>query len=109
VDDRAFRLHCSWLWRSSDGVVFLFDYNTQLIPSKRYGNTVEGRDAIFRHIWFAEVEWEMLRAKQIPAPYIPDLKGAGDTSQFEQYAENDTSEYGAVGLDPYYDQFADFD
>ncbi|KAF8331347.1 kinase-like domain-containing protein [Cantharellus anzutake] len=77
--------------------------------SKRYGNTVEGRDAIFRHQWFAEVEWGMLRAKQIPAPYIPDLRGAGDTSQFEQYAENDTSEYGAVGHDPFHDLFADFD
>ncbi len=56
--------------------------------SKRYGNTVEGRDAIFRHPWFAEVEWELLRAKQIPAPYIPDLKGAGDTSQYVNSAKS---------------------
>ncbi|KAF9512311.1 hypothetical protein BS47DRAFT_1372843 [Hydnum rufescens UP504] len=77
--------------------------------SKRYGNLHRGSVEIFRHPWFSEVEWDLLLSKEIPAPYIPDLKGEGDSSQFETYAENDTSEYGAKGRDEYADLFRDFD
>jgi len=77
--------------------------------SKRYGNTHRGSIEIFRHAWFAEVNWEMLVRKEIPAPYVPALRGDGDSSQFEAYAENDPkSEYGQVGPDSFADFFADF-
>jgi protein kinase A len=49
--------------------------------SKRYGNLHRGSGEIFRHSWFSEVEWDLLLSKEIPAPYIPDLKGEGDSSQ----------------------------
>ncbi|KAF8317613.1 kinase-like protein [Clavulina sp. PMI_390] len=77
--------------------------------SKRYGNGRRGGSDIFQHVWFAEVNWEMLVRKEIPAPYIPALKGEGDSSQFEAYAENDpANEYGKTGPDPFEDFFVDF-
>ena len=77
--------------------------------SERYGNLKYGSKDIFAHPWFSEVNWERLYRKEIPAPYVPRIEGEGDASQFERYQENDLSEYGVMGPDPYADLFLDFD
>ncbi|WFD28552.1 cAMP-dependent protein kinase [Malassezia nana] len=38
--------------------------------SKRFGNLARGSQDIFSHMWFAEIDWECLYRKEIPAPYI---------------------------------------
>ena len=49
-------------------------------PSKRYGNLRHGAGDVFAHAWFREVDWERLRAREITAPYLPKISGAGDAS-----------------------------
>ncbi|KAI9099282.1 kinase-like domain-containing protein [Phlyctochytrium arcticum] len=75
--------------------------------TKRYGNLRGGVNDIKRHKWFAGIDWEKLRALQVQAPYIPPLKGEGDTSNFDAYPE-DHEPYGIVCPDPYRDKFRDF-
>jgi len=49
--------------------------------TERYGNLKYGSSDIFSHAWFAEVGWEKLRRREIPAPYVPRIDGDGDASQ----------------------------
>jgi len=50
----------------------------------------------------AEVDWERLYKKEIPAPYVPRVEGEGDSSCFEAYQEIDVAvEYGQPGPDPH--------
>ena len=50
--------------------------------TERYGNLKYGSTDIFAHGWFAEVVWEKLRRREIPAPYVPRIDGDGDSSQY---------------------------
>ncbi|KAJ3378052.1 camp-dependent protein kinase catalytic subunit [Entophlyctis sp. JEL0112] len=71
--------------------------------SKRYGNLKAGVADIKCHKWFADVEWQKMEDCQVPAPYLPPCKGEGDTSNFDQYAE-DHEPYGVTGPDPHKDK-----
>ncbi|RKP02942.1 hypothetical protein CXG81DRAFT_10181 [Caulochytrium protostelioides] len=75
--------------------------------SKRYGNLKGGSSDIKRHKWFAGVDWIKAQNGQIPAPHIPNVASAGDTSHFDKYPE-DHAPYGATGPDPYADKFVGF-
>lgn len=61
--------------------------------TKRFGNLHRGSKDIFGHLWFAEVDWDRLYRREIPAPYLPTVSTDGDASQFERYPENDLAEY----------------
>ena len=37
---------------------------------------------------FLNGDWAALRAKDIPAPHVPDLNGDGDASKFDTYPED---------------------
>ncbi|CAK9781154.1 unnamed protein product [Cutaneotrichosporon oleaginosum] len=69
--------------------------------TKRYGNLHAGSGDIFGHGWFAEVDWDKLYRREIPAPYVPKIDGEGDASQFDRYAEADVSSYGKTGTSQY--------
>ncbi|CAO3629230.1 unnamed protein product [Cunninghamella blakesleeana] len=76
--------------------------------SKRYGNLKGGSDDIKRHGWFEGVDFNLLLARQIRAPYIPSIRGDGDASHFDKYPETN-EQYGATGLnDPYRHLFLSF-
>ncbi|KAI8055798.1 kinase-like domain-containing protein [Syncephalis plumigaleata] len=75
--------------------------------SKRYGNLRGGVEDIKRHRWFADIDWEQMKRLDIKAPVIPVVKGAGDTSNFDQYPESN-EEYGRVCEDPYKQLFEGF-
>ncbi|WVQ99549.1 hypothetical protein IAU59_006685 [Kwoniella sp. CBS 9459] len=76
--------------------------------TKRYGNLRAGSSDIFAHGWFAEVDWDKLYRREIPAPYVPKIEGEGDASQFDRYQEADVSAYGKVGTGPYDHFFTEF-
>ncbi|WAQ83754.1 hypothetical protein PtA15_4A202 [Puccinia triticina] len=76
--------------------------------SKRFGNLANGSRDIFHHAWFAEVDWERLYRKQIPAPYVPRVSSEWDASNFDHYDEASLEEYGKVGEDPYGHLFPGF-
>ncbi|KAJ3119775.1 camp-dependent protein kinase catalytic subunit [Nowakowskiella sp. JEL0407] len=75
--------------------------------TKRYGNLRGGVNDIKKHKWFTGIEWEKFKRVQVPAPYIPPIKGDGDTSNFDAYPE-DHEPYGIVCPDPHRDKFKDF-
>lgn len=57
--------------------------------SKRYGNLKNGVADIKNHRFFNNLNWSKLLNKEIRAPYIPETKGAGDTSCFTSYPDSD--------------------
>lgn len=52
----------------------------RLDPTKRLGHN--GADEIKAHPWFAGLDWAAVAAKANPAPYVPTLKDAFDTTLF---------------------------
>ncbi|TYJ54542.1 hypothetical protein B9479_004769 [Cryptococcus floricola] len=76
--------------------------------TKRYGNLRAGSSDIFAHGWFAEVDWDKLYRREIPAPYVPKIEGEGDASQFDRYQEADVSAYGKAGTGQYDHFFMEF-
>lgn len=58
-------------------------------PQKRLGCGATGAFGVKSHPWFAGVNWDALSQKQIQAPFIPPVRHAGDTSNFEEYPEEE--------------------
>ena len=57
--------------------------------SKRYGNLKKGAEDVKNHRFFDSLNWKLLLAKKIPAPYLPHIKGENDTSNFGDYDDID--------------------
>lgn len=56
--------------------------------TKRYGNLKGGVNDIKTHRWFAEIDWDALVDKKIPAPYKPAIKSKGDTTNYSTYPDS---------------------
>eukprot|EP00439_Symbiodinium_sp_Y106_P070075 s2721_g12.t1 len=56
---------------------------------KRFGNLKNGAADIKEHKWFKDLSWDDLLAKKIEAPFKPAVKGATDTSNFDDYPDSD--------------------
>jgi len=55
--------------------------------TKRYGNLKNHVNDIKYHKWFSSVDWLAVYQKKLEAPFIPKIKSAGDTSNFDDYDE----------------------
>jgi RAC serine/threonine-protein kinase len=53
-------------------------------PQLRLGSGPEDAEAIKRHEFFVEIDWEKLATGQIPPPWEPQISGSLDTSQFDK-------------------------
>ncbi len=72
--------------------------------SKRYGNLKNGVNDIKGHRFFNGLNWSQLLKKDLTPPYVPDVKGDGDTTQFTSYPESETeSPPVKPGDDPFID------
>ena len=58
-------------------------------PQRRLGCGAAASEDVKGHSWFIGVDWEALVRKQIQAPFVPPVRHAGDTSNFEEYPEED--------------------
>ncbi|KAL0222547.1 hypothetical protein RCL1_002401 [Eukaryota sp. TZLM3-RCL] len=58
-----------------------------LTPDKarRLGCLRNGATDVMNHKFFRNIDWNALLRKKIPAPFVPDVKSAGDHSAFEYY------------------------
>jgi protein kinase A len=63
--------------------------------TKRLGTLRNGVADIKGHPYFHGANWEKLYNRHYPAPIPVKVKGAGDTSHFESYAESDGDRGGA--------------
>ena len=60
----------------------------QVDLTKRYGNLKAGVADIKNSKWFAGTDWLALHKREIEqTPFVPKVKSAGDTSNFDDYDE----------------------
>ena len=52
---------------------------------------LQGARSAKLHPWFARgmPDWEALRERRLPAPWVPPIKSARDTSYFDEIEEED--------------------
>ncbi|KAI9018679.1 kinase-like domain-containing protein [Phycomyces nitens] len=75
--------------------------------SRRFGNLKGGAEDIKSHRWFDGVDFARIAARQVRAPYIPQIRGEGDASHFDRYPESN-ERYGLACPDIHRDKFIDF-
>lgn len=61
----------------------------QVDLTKRFGNLKNGVNDIKNHKWFATTDWIAIYQRKVEAPFIPKFKGPGDTSNFDDYEEEE--------------------
>jgi len=61
----------------------------QTDPSHRLGSLSDGFKGIFRHAWFDDLDFGKLRAKEVKAPWTPEVKDALDGSCFDDWSHLD--------------------
>jgi len=59
----------------------------QVDLTKRFGNLKNGVDDIKTHKWFSSTDWIQIYKRETDAPFVPKCKGAGDSSNFDEYEE----------------------
>ena len=58
-------------------------------PSYRLGAGRDGLDSVKRHAFFRGFDWKSLADMSQKAPYVPPIKNAMDTRNFDPYDERD--------------------
>ncbi|KAG5832759.1 hypothetical protein ANANG_G00294550 [Anguilla anguilla] len=61
----------------------------QVDLTKRFGNLKNGVNDIKGHKWFSTTDWIAIYQRKVEAPFIPKCKGPGDTSNFDDYEEEE--------------------
>ena len=61
--------------------------------TKRLGNLKNGAEDIKKHKWFKGFDWNALINLAMTPPIVPELRGEGDTGNFDQYPESDEEDY----------------
>ncbi|GMI27709.1 hypothetical protein TrCOL_g7028 [Triparma columacea] len=74
--------------------------------TKRYGCLKAGAEDIKKHKWFSDLNWQHLVEKKLPAPILPNVSGASDTSNFDPYP--DSIEEPSIPIYSGNDPFSDF-
>lgn len=59
----------------------------QVDLTRRYGNLRNGLNDIKMHMWFEGINWMDVFNMKITPPFLPDVKGPGDASNFEKFQE----------------------
>uniref|UniRef100_A0A8C5A549 cAMP-dependent protein kinase n=1 Tax=Gadus morhua TaxID=8049 RepID=A0A8C5A549_GADMO len=61
----------------------------QVDLTKRFGNLKNGVNDIKNHKWFSTTDWIAIYERKVEAPFMPKCRGPGDTSNFDDYEEED--------------------
>ena len=81
--------HVSFPSHFSRGISDLIKKLLKTYQSKRLGRTKGGTAAVMKHKWFSGFDWDALLNRRLSAPIIPNLKDAEDTSNFDNYPEDE--------------------
>lgn len=57
--------------------------------TKRYGILKNGVDDIKQHKWLEKIDWIALYKKEVRPPFKPIVKSSGDSSNFDEYKEEE--------------------
>ena len=52
-------------------------------PPRRLGVIKGGAKMVKKHKWFKNIDWEALKEKTLPAPFLPKISGPEDLSNFD--------------------------
>ncbi|KAJ1876760.1 Serine/threonine kinase, partial [Coemansia sp. RSA 486] len=69
--------------------VFICQALLEKDPSKRLGSGPNDAEDIMKHSFFAGVNWDDVLNKKIPPPYVPDIRGRFDVSNFDPEFTNE--------------------
>ncbi|XP_065432553.1 cAMP-dependent protein kinase catalytic subunit alpha-like [Chrysemys picta bellii] len=61
----------------------------QMDLTKSFGNLENGVNDIKNHKWFATTDWNAVYQRKVEVPFLPKCKGLGDTSNFDNYEEEE--------------------
>ncbi|XP_006792127.1 protein kinase, cAMP-dependent, catalytic, beta a [Neolamprologus brichardi] len=61
----------------------------QVDLTKRFGNLKNGVNDIKNHKWFSTTDWIAIYERKVEAPFLPKCRGPGDTSNFDDYEEEE--------------------
>uniref|UniRef100_A0A8C1PB57 Protein kinase, cAMP-dependent, catalytic, alpha, genome duplicate b n=1 Tax=Cyprinus carpio TaxID=7962 RepID=A0A8C1PB57_CYPCA len=61
----------------------------QVDLTKRFGNLKNGVNDIKGHKWFSTTDWIAIYQRRVEAPFVPKCRGPGDTSNFDDYEEEE--------------------
>lgn len=78
----------------------------QIDTSKRYGCLKGGPADIKAHKWFASLNWDGIYHQTVRPPYVPEVKGPGDTRHFQ--AQQNEEHIHISGVDKYASLFREF-
>lgn len=56
--------------------------------TKRLGCMKGGPEEVKKHKWFRGVDWQGVLRREIPPPWIPEMKNQEDTNNFDKYPES---------------------
>jgi cGMP-dependent protein kinase len=62
-------------------------------PVQRLGSLKKGHRDVTGHAFFKDIKWNKLTAREIQAPYVPDIKSDTDTSNFEEYDDEGAEDW----------------
>ena len=71
----------------------------QTAPEKRLGSGPTGAEEIKQHKWFAALDWNALEEKQLAAPLVPTVTDPLDTSNFDEFENQDAPPFPGNGKD----------
>lgn len=58
--------------------------------TRRLGCMRAGASDVKEHRWFARLDWDAVFACNVPPPFVPEIRSAGDTRYFpEDYPDSD--------------------
>ena len=80
--------HCDGLDQAKDVIKRLLTKE----PPKRLGVMRGGASAVKKHPWFAPTDWKALVAREVEAPWVPNIKDEVDTSNFDADDDEDPEE-----------------
>lgn len=57
-------------------------------PTKRLGNGPTGSSDVKKHKWFRGVDWDLVKNREIPPPWVPSMTGEDDTQYYDEYPDS---------------------
>lgn len=57
-------------------------------PEDRLGHGKEGSENVRKHKWFKGVDWEQVNRRQIPPPWVPNMRSRDDTQYYDEYPDS---------------------